>query len=340
MSTDHLSAKSAEQTAAGKKEAVVLVNTLAPRANAFRWAEVCAEPLGPDVSVREVRVTGFAAVRQAAEEAANAGVWLIIVVGGDGTLNSVINGIGDKPTRIAVLPAGTSNDMAYNLGQSNDLAENIAALGRLEPFECDLMRINGERFALIGMFGYGADVAITSNDMRSGGPMIRFLLKLFGNAMYTAVIFWLLFRTSTMGGSVVVRYRDLSDNSMKTVEADVIVLNIFGANTLIRGDLKFAPTADIADGKIDLWMYKRSPVSKVLNYLGALGKGTAQSLPEVIWLQSDHFEIEWNRPMQYIIDGDPVPGNDTAKTKYTIDLNPVPLRLLAPKLPRRGTRKS
>lgn len=339
MSADKSASPHAPQGTPGRKEAVVLVNTLAPQASAFNWVEACSARLGPEVHVREVRVTGFEAVRKAAQEAADAAVWLIIVVGGDGTVNSVINGVGTKPTRIAVLPGGTSNDIAYQLGQSSDLAANIAALGQLEPFEFDAMRINGVRFAIISAFGYPADGVATFNRLRGKGPLVRFLLKHMGPAMYIFIYTWLAMQARKLGGAVTIRYRDLKDNVTKTLETDVIALLVMGVSTGVRGHYKFAPDSDMTDGVMELWMCKRCSTSRVFKYVSALEKGTALELPEVSYLRSDRFEVEWKKPLDYIVDGDPILGADPNTTKYTFELDPTPIRVLTPRLPRRGTLK-
>jgi len=91
------------------------------------------------VEVLETRGPGGAVER--AREACRAGVDLVLACGGDGTLHEVINGVAPGETAVGVLPAGTANVVALDMGlprdpvraaeQIPDLVARRVALGRL-----------------------------------------------------------------------------------------------------------------------------------------------------------------------------------------------------------------
>src|SRR5262245_47836218 len=109
-------AVAAMRQAGAARRAVIVVNELAPGARSATWTELFHETLGAHVELTEVRVRGFEGAFAAARGAAAWGAELVIAVGGDGTANACVNGIGDTATRLAVVPAGTANDLAHLVG--------------------------------------------------------------------------------------------------------------------------------------------------------------------------------------------------------------------------------
>ena len=85
----------------------------------------------------------------------------IVCSGGDGTLNQVINGIIMSGIEIDLgyIPAGTTNDFAYNLGVSKNPKQAVSVILKGEPFKCDLGSINGKHFTYVAAFGIFTDVS-------------------------------------------------------------------------------------------------------------------------------------------------------------------------------------
>src|SRR5262245_20624286 len=75
----------------------------------------------PGAKVLPTQAPGDA--RRLAREAAEAGARSVVAAGGDGTINDVVNGIAGTDTALGVLPVGTMNVFAAELGLPNDLAE-------------------------------------------------------------------------------------------------------------------------------------------------------------------------------------------------------------------------
>lgn len=85
----------------------------------------------------------------------------IVCSGGDGTLNQVISGIIMSGIEIDLgyIPAGTTNDFAYNLGVSKNPSQAVSVILKGEPFKCDLGSINGRYFTYVAAFGLFTDVS-------------------------------------------------------------------------------------------------------------------------------------------------------------------------------------
>ena len=102
-----------------------------------------------------------------AREAVAGGADLILVLGGDGTMNEVVNGMAHSPATLGVLPGGTANVFAMETGLGSRLKRAAGRLTESEPKRIALGRFSnreGERyFVLMGGVGFDADVVLGVN---------------------------------------------------------------------------------------------------------------------------------------------------------------------------------
>ena len=93
---------------------------------------------------------------------------LLMVVGGDGTISEVVNGLGKAGfpagVTLAILPAGTGNDLASTLAIPEDPAEAVAVLRQNRVRSLDVVRVlsesRGEQFLInVATGGMGAEVS-------------------------------------------------------------------------------------------------------------------------------------------------------------------------------------
>ncbi len=87
---------------------------------------------------------------------------VVLVLGGDGTVNEVLQGIAGTDVRLGIIPGGSTNVWARNLGLPNDpVAATVALLGALERRSertVSLGRANGRYFGANAGFGFDAEV--------------------------------------------------------------------------------------------------------------------------------------------------------------------------------------
>ena len=129
----------------------------------YEPADVRAALEGLDIEWIQTTDTGDA--REAARGFSGG---LIIVIGGDGTVNEVINGLGEAgfpdDVTLALLPTGTGNDLAATLAIPEDPAEAKAVIREDRVRTLDVARIRsegvGERFFInVATGGFGAEVS-------------------------------------------------------------------------------------------------------------------------------------------------------------------------------------
>jgi YegS/Rv2252/BmrU family lipid kinase len=111
----------------------------------------CATSLGP----------GHA--RELAQAAAREGYQRVVAIGGDGTVSEVANGLAHTPVALGIIPAGTGNDVARNLGIPSDpaAAAALASTGRARPVDlCQVTtRDSTTYFVNVAGFGFDAEAA-------------------------------------------------------------------------------------------------------------------------------------------------------------------------------------
>ncbi len=88
---------------------------------------------------------------------------LLVVSGGDGTLNEGIRGLmtieEEKRPRLGYIPAGTTNDFASNMKISKNMKKAAQDIVKGHPFKCDIGLFNENNFIYVAAFGAFTDVA-------------------------------------------------------------------------------------------------------------------------------------------------------------------------------------
>jgi diacylglycerol kinase (ATP) len=109
-------------------------------------------------------------VPERVEKALADGAETIFAWGGDGTVQRCADAMAGSDARLAVIPAGTANLFASNLGIPEDIAEAVEAGLHGREKRLDVGKLNGEHFAV--MAGAGLDARMIRDT--DGGPKDRF----------------------------------------------------------------------------------------------------------------------------------------------------------------------
>lgn len=128
------------------------------------------------VGLTETRKAGDA--EKLSRAAMRCGWHYIVIAGGDGTLNEVVNGVAraNRAARIGVMPLGTGNDFARTLGLPVLIEENLEILGAGKTRAIDIVRVHRRRvryFVNVAAGGFSAIVRrqITPEIKKSWGPL-------------------------------------------------------------------------------------------------------------------------------------------------------------------------
>jgi hypothetical protein len=162
---------------------LLIVNPSASSVTA-RTRIVIQKALSADHRLEVAATTRRGHATRLAQSAANDGIDVVVVLGGDGTLNEAANGLVGTDTALAALPGGSTNVFARTLGLPDDAVEATGAL--LDAIDAASIRrvglgsVNGRHFLFHA--GIGFDAAVVEQVERRGGLLKRFA----GHPLYIA----------------------------------------------------------------------------------------------------------------------------------------------------------
>src|SRR5262249_22278368 len=106
--------------------------------------------------------------KQLAKAAARRGARLVLAWGGDGTINEVASALAfDEKTPFGIVPAGSGNGLATELGISRDPDRAIASALQAEPRLIDVGELDGHLFVNVAGIGFDAHIAAQFNDAKN-----------------------------------------------------------------------------------------------------------------------------------------------------------------------------
>lgn len=223
--------------------------------------------------------------KKIAERLTAEGATELVVVGGDGTLHEVLNGIVDpKNCRLGIIPAGTGNDFAEAASLPLDPKEAAERILKGEVKPTDYLEFDGVRCMNIG--GMGIDVDILERCRRG---------KMRGKLKY---LISLLRSVITYKGWDVKFKQGEEEVSQKVLVATACNGVQFG------GGLKICPEAAIDDGKIDVVVVEH--IKGLFNLAKAftkLMKGTITQYPLTRHFLCDEIQVE-SAPCFIQLDGE------------------------------------
>jgi diacylglycerol kinase family enzyme len=226
------------------------------------WLETTAEDPGTGQSRRAVE----------------AGAQVVFVAGGDGTVRAAIAGLAGTAAALAVLPAGTGNLLATNLGLPLDPAEGVRVAVAGGRRQVDLGEVDGELFAV--MAGMGFDAAVmdaTSSKLKTRiGPLAYVLSavpQLFGRPMRVRVL--------------------VDDEAPRRRHARAVLVGNVGR---LQGGIRLLPDAEPDNGRMDVAI-----IAVLLR---------REKVPRMEVLRGSRITISSDRPQPRELDGDVIdPGS-------------------------------
>jgi diacylglycerol kinase family enzyme len=294
---------------------LLLVNTSASSVTP-RGKVVIQKALSADHDVSVVTTNRRDHATRLARGAANDGVEVVVVLGGDGTLNEAANGLAGTDTALAALPGGSTNVVARTIGLPNDPIEATGALldglaaGRIE--EIGLGNVGGRYFLF--HVGLGFDAAVVEQVERraqlkrwAGHPLFAF----------SAVTTWL-------------RYYDRSRPRFTVDGTDAyfaIVLNTNPYTYLGNRPFDLVPEATLDRG-LAVVSFRSFRLVDLLRAAGAALGGTDVRRLRFLDVRTDldHLCVEGHGPFPHQIDGDFIGDADRLELRHV----PNALRLVLP----------
>jgi diacylglycerol kinase (ATP) len=234
---------------------------------------------------------------RAVRKALGRGADLVLVWGGDGMVQRAVDSLAGTGTAIGILPAGTANLFATNLGipRRLDGALEVALHGR--PRLLDVGVVNGERFAVMAGAGFDA--------LMIGGADGKFKDRV-GRLAYV----WSATQAARSSAHRV-RVR-VDGREWFAGRASCVLLGSFGTLT---GGLVAFPDASPDDGLLEVGVVTADGWSQWARVLGAMAVGRAHQSPLTRTTRARQVDVRFARPTLIELDGGTRPKTRRMRAK-------------------------
>jgi diacylglycerol kinase (ATP) len=235
---------------------------------------------------------------------------LVIVGGGDGTLNAAIEGLVDTQLPLGILPLGTANDLARTLGIPQSVAQACQVIAMGYSRRIDLGRVNNKYFFNVASLGLSVQITrqLSKKDKRRWGVLA------YGVAAIKVIWKARPFRAEIRIGNNSIRVR--------TVQIAV------GNGRYYGGGMAVADDAAINDERLDLYSLECKHWWQIVLLLPAIWQGRHADWPGVRTLEGKEFEIYTRKPQPINADGEIV-----TYTPAKFRLIPKAVAVFVPNLP-------
>lgn len=257
-------------------------------------------------------------VCQLAHQASAADFDALIVVGGDGTINRALPGLVGKRTALGVLPAGTANVWAQELGLPGlswtrwmALEESAHRLASGYVRRIDVGMCNQSYFLLWAGIGLDAFLVHRIEPRKQWE-------KHFALVQYAATAVWNAAIWHGMNLEVVSENNHIEGHYMLAVVSNI---------RLYAGGLaRLSPNAKLDDGRMDLWLFEGDSLEDTFRQAWDLWAGKHLESARVSYVPFEEITLSSDVEMSVQIDGEPEHGGENIRIKVV----PQILNILVP----------
>lgn len=271
-----------------KMKIVFIVNPVAGKGHVLKVVPEIKSAMGNFDAAYEIIYTerpGHAS--EIASIYANEGADIIFAVGGDGTVNEVMNGIINSNSALAILPCGSGNDFIRSLGFKGTTGEIIAKVLNGKRKVIDVGYINGRYFVNISSAGFDAEVVLATQKAK------KFFLS--GSIAYIAGLIGTIFVSKPKKVRIKVGDEEINDS---------ILLMAVANGKYYGGGMLAAPDAILDDGYFDVCVIKSMPKIKLLFLFPQFMKGKHKKFKEVSFHRADTVTIDCECQLAVNVDGE------------------------------------
>jgi diacylglycerol kinase (ATP) len=237
-------------------------------------------------SQTELRIThSIGDARKIARSAVEEGFDAVIAAGGDGTINEVVNGIAGSQVRLGILPVGTMNVFAQEIGiPLGNLEKAWDVIERGACVDVDLPLANDRHFIQLAGVGLDAEVVRkTTIDFKNAlGPLSYLLTLVQVVSVQPPRVF-------------------VEPKGMLSCEGCFVLI---GNGRNYGGPFPLFKRASLYDGLLDVVVFKNQSHWDVVRYFQAIAFGTHPNLPDVDYFQTEALKIHSAGEVPMELDGE------------------------------------
>ena len=211
---------------------------------------------------------------------------LVIVGGGDGTMNAAVDAVVDAGLPLGILPLGTANDLARTLGIPNSLTEACQIIANGEVRRIDLGWVNGKHFFNVASLGLSVQITqqLTTEAKRRWGVFA-----------YAITAFKVITQSRPFSAEIRLNGKSIS---VKTVQIAV------GNGRYYGGGMAVVPDATIDDQRLDVYSLEIQHWWQIIALLPAMRQGRHINWQGVRALEGQEIEVYTRKPRPINTDGE------------------------------------
>jgi diacylglycerol kinase (ATP) len=271
-----------------------------------------------------LETTGPGDAERMARDAARKGYRAVVAAGGDGTVAEVITGLAGTEIPLGIIPRGTANQLAANLGIPTDTERAVEVIVRGEVIPIDIGQLStGRYFALIAGAGWDAEVmAACTRELKDRWGFGAYLFTGLRAAVAPRSA---LFHITADGAEFEIR------------AATVLIANAgFLFHGLLPVEVQLAPRTSFHDGLFDVCVFAPQTLTDVAAVLWKVARRRYVGDDRMIYLQASQIRIATDPPVITQVDGDCL-----GETPLEAVAVPGGVRVLVPRsVPRAGPQAS
>ncbi|MDZ5252225.1 YegS/Rv2252/BmrU family lipid kinase [Clostridium sp. LIBA-8841] len=211
----------------------------------------------------------------------------ILIAGGDGTIDTVVNAMKRKniDIPIGIIPVGTANDFAKHLGMPQDAGACVEQILDSHAVGVDLGKVNDNYFVNVLSTGLFTDVSQkTDTNLKNTIGKLAYYLK----GLEELPNFRKLDVKITANGTV--------------FDEPIYLMLVFNGQT--AGNFKLATKAKVQDGFLDVVVFKACHIPEIIPMFIKVLKGEHLDDPRIEYIKTDELLIESNEEIVTDIDGE------------------------------------
>ncbi len=245
----------------------------------------------------------------------------LVLVGGDGTVNEVINGIVGTNVSIGIIPTGTANDLASLYHIPCDVVKACDTILEQCLHHIDVICVNERYYVTAGGIGLPCETACTANKIKHRGSIGKLVGQFLGSKIYVIALLLVLAKKNNQRCLVNIRW----DNFSRMVDLLTLMVNnqpFLGKNFLIL------PGAINNDGLLDICLIKNSK-SRIrnLSIIMKVLRGSHIYSPFVERWCTRELNIQTESSLPFFGDGEVF----KQASKFRIKILPKALNVIVPK---------
>jgi diacylglycerol kinase (ATP) len=214
------------------------------------------------------------------------GIKLIVVAGGDGTIDSVVGAMAGKDATLGIIPTGTRNNVAFNLGISGDIANSVALLRQGRRLKIDVGRVHYGHsrhwFLEATVLGLLSDLYPMADELQHGD------LAQIGGLLSTLI--------SATPSSLRI---DLDGHKHIQTKAHMLVITNM---PFLGPHFQISPNVSFRDGRLDVFTFSDMSKLEMISY-AMLSRGGLEEDAGIMHYRAKHIKIVSKPQMPVLADG-------------------------------------